>query len=346
VILTFKVRHLRDFSVELAKARQVAELAVKIDSYNSRNFKHFGLKSVISCQVARKYVMNKRLKTIRNVNLTIPSQAIRYDKTKREIYIPCVELRLHYFFRNDFTKINQIEIDETFAYISVTIGEPKQIVPTSWIGIDRNVTGHVLVGSNPDIGKVWKFGKQALHVHHKYKCVRRRLQKAKKYRKVKQIKSRESNIVRDLNHKIAARIVRVALTNNAGLKFERLDGIASKWNRRQFTKAFRYNLGNWSFRQLEDFILYKSKLMGVPIAYVEPKNTSKECSRCGCIGTRQGKVFTCQHCGHVDHADVNAAFNIAKRQPLGGQSIGRLHTDRDVCKGYNDKPQEATVKCR
>ena len=70
--------------------------------------------------------------------------------------------------------------------------------------------------------------------------------------------------------------------------------------------------------------------------------TSQRCSRCGKIGTRNGKEFTCPCCGHVDHADVNTSFNIALRPPL-GEGNGRLHQDRDWCKGRIDTPQEATL---
>ncbi|MEM3197573.1 MAG: transposase [Conexivisphaerales archaeon] len=72
---------------------------------------------------------------------------------------------------------------------------------------------------------------------------------------------------------------------------------------------------------------YKARLLGMRV--VDPYHTLKECSRCGQIGNRSGKVFKCQ-CGHVDHADANASFNIALRPPL-MESIGQLHAD--ACKG-------------
>ena len=71
--------------------------------------------------------------------------------------------------------------------------------------------------------------------------------------------------------------------------------------------------------------------------------TSKECSRCGGIGIREGKSFKCLTCGHVDHADVNASFNIALCPPL-VESIGQLHADRDACKGSTDTPRGATPR--
>jgi transposase len=46
----------------------------------------------------------------------------------------------------------------------------------------------------------------------------------------------------------------------------------------------------------------------IPAAY-----TSQTCSRCGYCAplNRENQVFRCQSCGHSDHADVNAAVNIA-----------------------------------
>ena len=92
---------------------------------------------------------------------------------------------------------------------------------------------------------------------------------------MKKIKSRERNIIKDINHKVADKIVEIAKESNAGIKLEQLYGIR---NNKKHSESFNYSLHSWSFKQLQSFIEYKAKLYGIPIAYVEPENTSKECS--------------------------------------------------------------------
>ncbi|MEM3637123.1 MAG: transposase [Conexivisphaerales archaeon] len=339
MILTFNVQHGKDFSQELEKARKIAKIAIETRTLSSKDVKHIGLKSIIANQILRKYSRNKKVRHVNHVALTIPNQGIKVDKDKRTIYIPSLKLLLNYWFRNDFEKVNQIEIDEKYAHISVTIPEKPQIAPQTWLGVDRNATGHVAVVAEPKTGKVWKLGKKAMHIHEKYKEIRRSFQKLGKFKLLKKIKRREHNIIKDLNHKISAKIVEIAKERNAGIKLEKLEGIRNNTNH---SKSFNYSLHSWSFYQLENFIKYKAKLDGIPLTYVEPRNTSKECSRCGCIGIREGKLFKCLN-GHVDHADVNASFNIALRPPS-VEGNGRLHADRDACKGSTDTPREATPR--
>lgn len=336
MILTYKVRHNRDFSHELILAKKVAYFALQTGSRSSKDVKYIGLKSMIANQILKKYSHDKKLKKVRNVVLTIPNQGIHVDKDNRQLRIPCLKLDLEYHFRSDFKKINQVEINKEFAFVSITVDEPSTRKVDGYAGVDRNATGHIAVVGNPSTGKILKLGKKAEHVHKKYKNIRRKLQKKGKYGFVKRIKHRESNIVRDLNHKISRKIVDTADKENVGIKLEDIKQIRKIVKSR---RGFRYSLNSWSYYQLEQMIRYKAKLLGIPVAYVEPAYTSQNCSMCGHLGNRNGKTFKCPSCGHVDHADSNASFNIALRQV----KDGRLCVDRDAYKGSTDTPQEALM---
>lgn len=330
MILTIKMKHCTDLTVELEKAKQVAIYALKSKSRSSKDVKHLGLKSAISNQILKKYSSNKKIKTVNRVKLTIPNQSIKGNE--KELIIPCLDLIIPTdFFRYKFTKINQIELDKTYAYITGEVKELELIEQDKYIGVDLNTTGHCAVIGIPHTGEVIKLGKKALYIHTKYKSIRKTLQSKKKYRKLNQIKRRESNIVSDLNHKISKKIVLTAKENNCSIKLENLKGIR---NNKKQARSFKYSLSSWSYFQLRSFIEYKAKKFGVDVGLIAPAYTSKKCSKCGTIGIRKGKSFMCPQCGHIDHADANAAFNIAA-WPL----IDPLHTDRDVCKGNTDVPQ-------
>lgn len=223
MILTIKIKHCTDLTSELEKAKLVALYALKTKSRSSKDVKHIGLKSAISNQILKKYSSNKKLKRINKVKLTLPSQSIRVND--KELIIPCLNLLIPSdLFRYKFHKINQIELDKTYAYISGEVIEPEVINSDKYIGVDLNTTGHCAVIGIPHTGKVIKLGKKALHIHNKYKSIRKTLQSKKKYRKLNQIKRRESNIIRDLNHKISKKIVLTAKENGCSIKLENLQG--------------------------------------------------------------------------------------------------------------------------
>lgn len=175
-----------------------------------------------------------------------------------------------------------------------------------FVGVDLNATGHILVAANPATGLVLKVGKLANHFRRKYRG-----------------RKKCGNFMRDLDHKLSRGIVNYCLENNCGIALEQLKGVRPKKSK---GKKLNGLLHSWSFFRLQTFIQYKAKLAGVPVVFVDPSYTSQACSRCGEIGNRKEKTFKCS-CGHVDHADANAAFN-----------IGRLAADRDVVKRCTDTP--------
>ena len=221
MILTYKVKHCLNLTEELNKALQIAKYAFKTKSRTSKDVKEFGLKSMISNQILKKYSSNKTIKSVKSVKLCVPNQGIKFENNI--IRIPCLKLNLQ--FNKTHTKINQIEFDKEYAFISCNVPEEAQINPTNWIGVDLNATSHCLVAANPSTGKVLKLGKKACHIHRKYKHIRKNLQKKLKYKVVKNINNKESRIVRDLNHKISSKLVKEAKRQNAGIVMEDLKGL-------------------------------------------------------------------------------------------------------------------------
>ena len=333
MILTYKVKHCEDFSRELALAKKVAEYSLEHKSLTSKDVKHLGLKSIISNQILRKYSRNKKIKRISSVKLIVPSAGIKHNQTDNEIYLPCLKKTFKIEF-SGFTKINMIEIDNEYYYVSVSFKEKPQLVPESFYGVDRNTTGHTIVASNPSTGKVIKMGKKCLHIHKKYSHIRKFFQKKGLYGMVKKIKDRESRIIRSLNHQMSSNLVKQCISQKSGLVLENLKGIRKQ--AKKSVKSFRYSLTSWSFYQFEQMLEYKAKLQGIPIFYIEPQYTSQQCSKCGHIekSNRDKKVFACKNCGHVENADVNAGFVIACRHT----DIFQFNIDRDILKGSTDTP--------
>src|ERR1035437_4518179 len=146
MILTYKIKHQYDFSLQLKQAKQVAEFAIaNRDKLSSKYVKHIGLKSAIANQILRKYGRNKNCKKINKVKLVADNQSVKYNKTT--ITIRPLKISFQHQIPVEFSKINQIELDNEYFYVSVTVKEQPKIKEDGWIGIDRNTTGHCVVAS-------------------------------------------------------------------------------------------------------------------------------------------------------------------------------------------------------
>ena len=352
MILTFKVKHELDFSDALRQAKQVAKFAIaNRDKLSSKHVAHYGLKSSISNQILRKYGGNRKCNKVSRVKLIVPNQSVKWDK--KTITIVPLDVSFSYQFSVKFSKVNQIEIDNQYFYVSVEVEEEPQRKPDGWIGIDRNTTGHCAVATCTKTDKVLMLGKKSKYIHEKYKNIRKKLQRLGKTKKLCVIKRRESNITKELNHQISRKVVNYAKKSNCGIKLEDLSGIRRTTKQ---AKSFKYALNSWSYYQLQTLIEYKSKLAGVPVVYIEPAYTSQRCHMCGQLGRRNDKRFKCPHCGYTAHADVNASWNIAHSQssvepkPKHRPEFGSLKfsvynrqliQEGDCIKGNTDIPQSA-----
>lgn len=81
------------------------------------------------------------------------------------------------------------------------------------------------------------------------------------------------------------------------------------------------SISDAAWRQLITHTMQKAENAARRVVLVDPRNTSKMCSRCGFLveKTLSDRVHSCPHCGLVLDRDYNAAINILT---LGLQSLG------------------------
>ena len=75
-----------------------------------------------------------------------------------------------------------------------------------------------------------------------------------------------------------------------------------------------------------------AKQAGIPVV-VDPRNTSRQCGKCGHIDKRNRKTqseFRCVACGHSSNADHNAAGNIASRGAINRPMFAHLYVPNAV----------------
>jgi IS605 OrfB family transposase len=187
--------------------------------------------------------------------------------------------------------------------------------PETFIGIDLgewNVATAVAISKHdstkPMKGQFWS-GAKIREARGRYAHIRRNLQRKKKSDLVKRIGSKENRIVNQQLHIIANEIVSYAKQfKKPVIVMEKLGGIRESMN---YSKKINRRLHAWSFRKLQQYIEYKANLEGIPVVYVNAKNTSRRCHRCGHVAQTNGRGFKCPKCGLKYNRDLNAAINIA-----------------------------------
>ena len=198
-------------------------------------------------------------------------------------------------------------------YLAATcnVEQPSPSDVTEFLGVDLGIAE---IASDSD-GKHYS-GSMVKSVRYRHRRLRTKLQKKQTRsakRRLKKMAGKEARFAKDVNHCISKQIVADAKRTGRGIALEDLKGILDRVRARRKQRSV---LHSWAFAQLGLFITYKAALAGVPMVFVDPKNTSRECSVCGHIAKdnrpSQSK-FRCVSCGYEANADFNAAVNIRGR---------------------------------
>ena len=188
----------------------------------------------------------------------------------------------------------------------------KYFKPRDWMSVDINLTNvTALAGLN-----VYRFDTRELyHIHRVYELKRRKIQRISAWNKklserlLKKYSGREKNRAKDFLHKLSNKIVEIAKKKQMGIILEDLNGIKERIV--NGSKELNRKLSKWNARELQRMIEYKAKWNGIPVIYVNPRNSSCTCPVCGgWLIPQEGRLMRCPKCNFIEDRDFIATINL------------------------------------
>ncbi len=127
--------------------------------------------------------------------------------------------------------------------------------------------------------------------------------------KVARVHEKVTNCRHDFLHKTA----------NALLSRYSLIAIEDLHSQELSSKGHGKGIHDAAWKMFANILAYKAGSAGCNLVFVNPENTSKECSACGAFvqKTLWDRQHNCHNCGLVVNRDLNASINILKRATAG-----------------------------
>ena len=234
--------------------------------------------------------------------------------------IGSVKIRKHRNIEGDIKTltVRRISTGKWYACFSCEIEANPLPVVDAIVGIDVGLESFATLSTGEKIKNPRFFGvgeKKLTKAQQKLSKQEKGTSKRKKAKKaVAYLHERIANKRQDFAHKASRDLV----NKYQVIAFEKLD---IKQMRENGFKGIRKSIGDVAWNQFIQFTAYKAEYAGRTVVYVDPRNTSKMCSRCGQLVEKKlsDRVHVCS-CGLVLDRDHNASINILA---LGMQGLGK-----------------------
>lgn len=317
--------------------------------------KEYGLHThyiLSACEVAYSVYQNKNRKSdpyikrgfikLDNESYTLDHLILRIPTKPREfIYLTLQASDYHLSFVDD-PSLKRGSITLTGRILSIAFSkETAEIEPHGQIGIDVNERNVTWSDSTPQTEQVDT--SDVAEIKERYRENRAKIaQKTKRDRRIQQkllakCGRRERNRTIQKLHKISIAIVNHAKDKGFGIKMERLTGIRKLYRKGNGQgRSFRGRMNSWMFHEVQRQIEYKARWEGIPVTYVNPRGTSRNCPDCGSrvVPLADRKLF-CPECDKTWDRDVLASKNVMacvvpQARPPRGSRDGEPQTQEDV----------------
>ncbi len=131
-------------------------------------------------------------------------------------------------------------------------------------------------------------------------------------RRIRSFKKRQKHTHKEAEDLIGHALKQIDWSNIRVLCIENLKYVKHH-TRGTFSRKHNRRLSHWLYASIVDLLERYCEEHGVKLEKKSPAYTSQYCRKCGKWERRNrvGDLFKCIHCGETDHADRNAALNLA-----------------------------------
>ncbi|NJE13871.1 RNA-guided endonuclease TnpB family protein, partial [Thermococcus sp. LS2] len=266
---------------------------------------------------AREPKLKKKFVYVKSTLFRLKSTTLEITIIPREYYLVIDLAEYHYLHPLlEEVKEGKVKLGGLFLFpdklVLNFVKTVEYFEPRDWMSVDINLTNvTVLAGLT-----VYRFDTRELyHIHRVYEVKRQKIQKISAWNRrlstelLERYSGREKNRARDFLHKLSNKIVEIAREKQMGIILEDLNGIKERVL--NGSKSLNRKLSKWNARELQRLIEYKAKWFGVPVVYINPKNSSRVCPVCGGrLIPQEGRLMKCLKCGLVEDRDFIAVLNL------------------------------------
>lgn len=249
--------------------------------------------------------------------------SILYKAGKQGLYNNRIELPL--ILNSDYQKEIIQQIGDTYKlgatelvkykgkfYVHISYSKDIEIpIPDelfSPIGIDIGINNLAVSVAQSSV----KFfsGERVNYKNEFFRKQRGILQRNGALQEVKRLRGRQTRYSNYYINKISKEIIEQTKQENKPVIV--MEDLTHIQDTSRVRKKQRAKHNDWVFNKLQKAIEYKALWEGIPVEYIDPRNTSKICSKCGELNNRYKHSYKCKSCGFECNSDYNAGRNLQK----------------------------------
>ncbi|NYZ79079.1 IS200/IS605 family element transposase accessory protein TnpB [Candidatus Micrarchaeota archaeon] len=211
------------------------------------------------------------------------------------------------------------------------------------VGIDLGLKTFATLSNSLKIGNprhLMKHEDRLAFIQRKFSKKKKRSKSRKRAKvRIARLHEKVADTRKDFLHKTSTQLVN-------DYSFIALEKLASKEMAEQ---SYGKQINDAGWNMFANMLAYKAEGAGCRVVFVDPKNTSKMCSRCGNIRndlTLWDREYDCPNCGLSIDRDLNAARNILTRATPGhggSNACNSLQKERDVAVATSVKQEACTL---